>query len=184
MTCQGGNCVIGAVPPSLAIALARAGDVATARRLMASADVDAPPALAGYDRRFNLERARGVVALADGRTDEAVRRLQSAAQGVCDVCALPDLGRAYEKAGQPDSALAVYQRYADSSSFNRDQVDGLALAPTLRRLGELFENKGDARKAVEYYEQFVALYKNADPALQPLVADVRQRIARLARKVG
>jgi ABC-type Fe3+-hydroxamate transport system substrate-binding protein len=78
----------------------------------------------------------------------------------------------------------VYQRYADSSSFFRPGVDGLALAPTLRRLGELFENKGDAKKAVEYYEQFVALYKNADPALQPLVTDVRQRIAKLSRKVG
>jgi tetratricopeptide (TPR) repeat protein len=54
------------------------------------------------------------------------------------------------------------------------------LAGTYKRLGELYEQQGNARKALEYYDKFVALWKNADPDLQPRVADVRRRIARLS----
>ena len=34
-------------------------------------------------------------------------------------------------------------------------------------------------RAVEYYNQFVELWRNADPEFQPQVADTRERIARL-----
>lgn len=47
------------------------------------------------------------------------------------------------------------------------------------RLGELYEEAGDRDKAVEFYSQFVELWTDADAELQPLVEDVRGRIARL-----
>jgi DNA-binding SARP family transcriptional activator len=53
------------------------------------------------------------------------------------------------------------------------------LAPSLRRLGELYEAKGDRAKAVAYYSQFVDLWKDADPALQPAVREAKARVARL-----
>ena len=34
-------------------------------------------------------------------------------------------------------------------------------------------------KARDYYGRFIDLWKNADPELQPLVRDVRQRLVRL-----
>jgi hypothetical protein len=37
----------------------------------------------------------------------------------------------------------------------------------------------DSQKAVEYYDKFVELWKDADPELQPVVRDMRARIARL-----
>ncbi len=37
----------------------------------------------------------------------------------------------------------------------------------------------DSQKAVEYYDRFVELWKDADEELQPVVRDVRARIARL-----
>jgi hypothetical protein len=37
-------------------------------------------------------------------------------------------------------------------------------------------------KAVEYYNEFVELWKDADPDLQPVVSEVRERIARLVRE--
>jgi eukaryotic-like serine/threonine-protein kinase len=55
----------------------------------------------------------------------------------------------------------------------------LTLGPTYKRLGELYEERGDAVKALDYYGRLVDLWKNADPELQPAVRDVRQRLARL-----
>jgi hypothetical protein len=54
-----------------------------------------------------------------------------------------------------------------------------ALAPSLRRLGELYEAKGDRANAVAYYSRFVDLWKDADPALQPAVREAKARLARL-----
>ncbi len=48
-----------------------------------------------------------------------------------------------------------------------------------RRLGELNEQRGNRDKAVSYYNEFVELWKDADPELLPQVQDVRQRIAKL-----
>ena len=52
-------------------------------------------------------------------------------------------------------------------------------ASTLRRIGELYEERNDTEAAVDYYNEFVDLWQNADAELQPQVADVRGRIARL-----
>ena len=49
----------------------------------------------------------------------------------------------------------------------------------LRRLGALYEEMGERDKAVEYYSRFVELWKDADPELQPVVADVGARIVQL-----
>jgi len=47
------------------------------------------------------------------------------------------------------------------------------------RLGQLYESLGNTEKAAEQYRAFIELWKNADPELQPRVADARQRLARL-----
>ena len=51
--------------------------------------------------------------------------------------------------------------------------------PTHKLLGELYEARGDREKAVEQSNEFVELWKDASPELQPQVRDVRQRLARL-----
>ena len=53
----------------------------------------------------------------------------------------------------------------------------LPLAP--RRLGELYEAKGDITNAIKNYEDFVKLWKDADADLQPQVTEIKNRIARL-----
>jgi hypothetical protein len=52
------------------------------------------------------------------------------------------------------------------------------LAPIQKRLGELYEAKGDTARAVPHYVAFLNLWKNADPELQPAVAEVRRRLGR------
>lgn len=60
-------------------------------------------------------------------------------------------------------------------------VDRIYLGPTLFRLGELYEQANDAPHAAEYYGRFVDLWANADPDLEPRVAEARARIAQLDR---
>jgi hypothetical protein len=58
-------------------------------------------------------------------------------------------------------------------------LDPSFLAGTHKRLGELYEAKGDEQRARDHYAKFVALWNNADPELQPKVSQVKQRLARL-----
>jgi hypothetical protein len=58
-------------------------------------------------------------------------------------------------------------------------MDMLYLAGVQKRLGELYEAKGNREKAAAHYLAFVDLWKNADPELQPAVTAVKQRLAHL-----
>lgn len=48
----------------------------------------------------------------------------------------------------------------------------------------MYEGKGNVEKALEHYQAFVTLWKDADPELQPRVRDVQGRIARIQRGRG
>jgi eukaryotic-like serine/threonine-protein kinase len=148
--------------------------------------------LAGFDRRHQessylsdddtRHKMLGDIALAQRRFDDAIREYRAADVGECAVCALPDLARAYDLAGNADSALAVFSRYTDSPSDpTRIFGDAFTLAGAHKRLGELYEAKGNREKALSHYAGFVELWKNADPELQPLVKQVRDRMAKLQR---
>jgi len=72
-----------------------------------------------------------------------------------------------------------FERYLTEPAWGRLYADAEDKPTVLRRLGELYEERGDPEGAVEYYADLVELWENADPELQPLVEDVRERIARL-----
>jgi tetratricopeptide (TPR) repeat protein len=140
--------------------------------------------------RFDDERIRhhmlGDIAMAERRYEDAQREYRDADRGPCTVCILPRLASAYDLAGERDSAVAIFTRYLetpDAFRFPVQQLSGAGdaefLAISNRRLGELWEQKGDRQKALVYYLRFVDLWKNADPELQPKVAEVRRRIARI-----
>ncbi len=163
----------------LALFYAQAGEPERARRLLAEYERAVPD---GW-RRGDAFRfaAAGALALADGRIPEAIRGYRAwYNEGGCAACGLFQLGQAYDRAHQPDSALAVYERAASTPGLFRLYDVFLSLAPTYRRLGELYEERGDAARAKTYYGRFVDLWKDADPELQPMVRDVRARLARLS----
>jgi hypothetical protein len=62
----------------------------------------------------------------------------------------------------------------------RQLQDPFWLAPAMKRTGELYEARGDVANAVKHYKDFVETWKGADAELQPKVAEVRRRIARLS----
>jgi tetratricopeptide (TPR) repeat protein len=78
--------------------------------------------------------------------------------------------------------LAVYRRYVDSPGLDRLSDDPINLAPSYERLGELYEARGNRADALTYYNKLADLWKNADPELQPVVKEVKARIARLTQE--
>jgi tetratricopeptide (TPR) repeat protein len=146
-------------------------------------------ALPRSTREFLRQPAEGEIALAEKRYDDAVRLFEQSFYRDCVVCGLPSLARAYDMMGKTDSAIAVYERYLSTPSAGRGFVDFWAVDPlyrarTLKRLGELYEARGAKAKADSAYTRFVQLWEDADPALQPEVAEARRRLAALRTARG
>jgi hypothetical protein len=58
-------------------------------------------------------------ALAEDRPRDAISELRRSDRGGCRVCVLPYLGRAYDLAGEPDSAIAIYERCCETPDLYR-----------------------------------------------------------------
>jgi tetratricopeptide (TPR) repeat protein/tRNA A-37 threonylcarbamoyl transferase component Bud32 len=133
-------------------------------------------------------RLGGFIALAEGKPDSAIalfRRGDADADGLpsrnCTACTPLLIGLAFDRADRSDSARVYLTEYAEMAGTGRIFIDRYYLAPALFRLGELNESAGDAKSATEYYGRFVDLWQNADPELQPRVAEARRRIDQLNR---
>jgi tetratricopeptide (TPR) repeat protein len=160
-------------------AYAELGDAASARRMLAAGDRALPPAERTVDTRHAAE---GRLAMAEHRYRDAItafRAMEAHPKAWCRNCAAFLQAQAFDALGEPDSALAQYERGIRSPEARRARSDAVGLAPALRRAGELSEQKGDAAKAREYYNQFLDLWQAADTDLQPVVREVRGRLAGL-----
>ena len=125
----------------------------------------------------NRRWTAGTIAMAERRPWEGEIEIHGAAESLpCPICALPDLARAYEVAGKPDSAIATYERYVRTPWQRRYDTDALELGFALKRLGELYQSQNDRTKAAAQYTALLQLWKRADPELEPLLADVRRRL--------
>jgi hypothetical protein len=99
---------------------------------------------------------------------------------MCRICVLPGIAQVYEREGNTDSVLAVLARYVTTTDDDRWQVDPLELPGILVRLGQLYEARGDTARALRYDGRLLDLWRDAVPELQPIVAQVRDRVRRLA----
>ena len=164
-------------------ALTALGRVNAALALRAEFEREIPAALRP-GLVVELGTARGVIALAAGDGKAALAAFREADVGVCAPCAWPNYARAYDAMGNADSAAYWYERYVASTSPRLANAHAFALARTYQRLGELYERRGDTKRALQRYGDLVELWKDADPELQPMVRDVRARIARLQARRG
>jgi tetratricopeptide (TPR) repeat protein len=129
--------------------------------------------------------ASGEIALAEGRTGDAITDFTyQASHGACRFCGLGGLARAYDRSGQTDSTIAAYERYVGTTELLRLPDDVTELAGAYRRLGELYEKRGEWEKAKRYYTRFVELWKDCDPELRPQLAEMQRRLARLSANSG
>jgi tetratricopeptide (TPR) repeat protein len=138
-------------------------------------------ALRSVESQVSLRQARAAVAQAENRPLDAVaeRRAVRELLPACTLCELADIGRAYDQAGEPDSAIVYYERYLDTPVLFRSGQDNLNIWFLFVRLGELYEERGDKDRAIEYYNRLLELWENSEPRLQPRVTQVRERVARL-----
>ncbi|MDX2192561.1 MAG: serine/threonine-protein kinase [Gemmatimonadales bacterium] len=172
---------------ALAGAYAVAGEGARAQELLDERDRIAAT-LPGPARRAYGDSTAPMVLLARGwrwfgagRAAEAVPLFRGAAtrrKGGLEAKAA--LGFALAAAGEADSAIAELEGFLASPDADaRVGVDPTFRAPVLEALGALYERRGDRAKALDRYQQFVDLWRGADPDLQPRVQAARGALARL-----
>jgi tetratricopeptide (TPR) repeat protein len=134
-----------------------------------------------------FHRTMGEVDLAEHHPLDAVtefRRGDRRPDGPTDTC-VPcldaRLARSFDLASMPDSAIAMYEVYLARPAALKGAfiMDPMFLAGTHKRLGELYEAKGERAKAEGHYLQFVDQWKNADAVLQPKVVEVKRRLTHL-----
>jgi len=170
---------------------ALAGRPDRARSVLTQYEADVKDSAAMRYQEPARHNALAEIALAERRYRDAIAEFRLGDRrpdGPADACAacLPAyLARAFDLAEMPDSAIAMYERYLATPPFLFGYIPALRqLDPAFRagahkRLGELYEAKGDRQKAISHYLAFVELWKDADPALAAKVAAVRQRLAHL-----
>ncbi len=169
---------------------ASVGNVSRARSMLARNDAEVRDSLTARASEPGRHGALGMIALAERRYDEALRELWRAdttydgPNGNCAICILDDIAEAWYRAGQPDSAIYYFERYLSEPFFGRLGLDAVKKALILKRLGELYESKGDVPNAARRYREFIAQWQRADPKLQETVADAKFRLRRLADVEG
>ncbi|HSM09666.1 MAG TPA: tetratricopeptide repeat protein [Gemmatimonadota bacterium] len=160
----------------VAQAYAAVGNPAAARRLVEEFERTTP---ANHQRGLRYQRhgVLGEIALAEGRYDQATAEFRQSASRPQEILPMVNLARAFDAAGQADSARVHYRRFLDSSHWLALFPAHLwHLASSLERLAELEEEAGDPEAAATLYAEFVSLWEDADPELQPRVDEAQRRL--------
>ncbi len=135
-------------------------------------------------RTFSDARANAYLAIANEQHDEAIAQLRVAIAER----ASPEheeaflMAMSHERAGRPDSAIVWLQRTLSAPSVGFG--DGLFLPAAKRRLGELYDAKGDLRRAIQYYEAFLDEWNQPEPEQEAVVRDVKARVAALRARLS
>jgi eukaryotic-like serine/threonine-protein kinase len=140
----------------------------------------------------DLQHTQFHLAMTQGRWREAadlIRKSDRRSDGpsyACATCLQTELIDLFATAEMPDSALAIYEEYRKSPIGSRPRrgPDRRIGARRMEALAKMFDAKGDTANAVQLYREFIELWKDADPELQPRIAAARQRLQRLTPTEG
>ena len=163
----------------------RLGD--TRRALEYAALLEALPVPAGRET-LPVDLAagvRGAAALADGQPEVALEALERVRQHFLYnvTLASPYYNMAFQRfqraealreLGRLEEAVGWYEHIADAMTYE------LPYRPAAHyRLGQMYEELGEPAAARTEYEALLTLWEGADPALEPIVDEVRDRLAAL-----
>ena len=176
---------------TLAKVHALGGRVDAARSILAKFDAEMKDSTLRVVATPSYHSALAEIALAERKPLVAVTEfwksdsLPDGPARECGACLYVDIGRAYDLANMPDSAITYWERYLATMSAGRINSDISNLPPLLLRLGELYEAKGNLDKAASNFSAFITLWQHADPELQPKVQSAKKRLAAIqSRKAG
>jgi len=129
--------------------------------------------------RYRIAAAGAYLALVRADTADAVARLQALpiATGSVYLERLT-LARLLQAQGRDREALAVLERGFPSP------YPTLSRAPWALDEARLAERLGEREKAEHWYSYVAALWRNADPELQPSVTEAKEALARLTAESG
>ena len=157
-----------------ALALARAGDTAGAEKLAAELDKTYP--LDTLVQRYWLPTIRAAIALERKDPNRAVELLkdastielgQSTAALTIFLCPVYVRGEAYLMLHDGNAAAAEFQKFID----HRGVVVNFPWARLARvGLARAYAMQGDTAKAKAAYQDFLTLWKDADPDIPVLIA--------------
>jgi tetratricopeptide (TPR) repeat protein len=168
--------------------LARTGAAEKARAMVARYQSEMTDTSIRRVQTADYHTVLGEIALAAGKPRDALVEFRRGDIGYdggpaneCAPCAAFNVARAYDAAGVADSAARMFEQYLTTPFWQkmRPDLDPVRVPAIRERLGQLYEAMGKSDKAIENYRAFIELWKNADPELQPRVADARKRLARL-----
>jgi tetratricopeptide (TPR) repeat protein len=173
----------------LGLVNARLGEATAAERYAVSLEkAEYPRDTVGLRHDLALE-VRSLAALQGGHPDVALHFLEQARMTVAtsDQAWYPryysrPFGRflraeALRQLGRHDEALGWYGTLGEKYGTE------FAYRPVVfLRQAEIYERRGDRKRALEGYRRFLARWQDADTEYQPLVRDVELRVARLARE--
>jgi serine/threonine protein kinase/Tfp pilus assembly protein PilF len=157
------------VRTNAAFAIARAGDTAEAEKLAAELDKTYP--LDTLVQRYWLPTIRAAVALERQDPNKAIELLKAVnaieLSGTGSLNPVYVRGEAYLKLHDGKAAAAEFQKFID----HRGSVSNVLLG-ALARLGlaRAYAMQGDTAKAKSAYQDFLTLWKDADPDVPILIA--------------
>ncbi|MGA8870490.1 MAG: protein kinase [Candidatus Acidiferrales bacterium] len=160
-----------------AVVWALSGDLAQAQKLADDLDKRFPDDT--YIQLGALPAIRGEIAIRRGNPQEATENLRSIAShellAAGNMLSVYISGEAYLAAHQGTQAAAEFQMIVDHAGFVANEPIG-ALAHL--GLGRAYALEGDTAKARAAYDDFFALWKDADPGV-PILAQAKAEYAQL-----
>jgi tetratricopeptide (TPR) repeat protein len=134
--------------------------------------------------RHQRHRIVGEIARLEGRHDDAIAEFRQSASRPQELEPMILLARAFDSAGQQDSALVHYRQFLGSSHWLSIIPHAQYLAGALERAAELEYEAGNLREAAAYLAEFVNLWADADADLQPRVTAAQARLQEIIDEIG
>ncbi|HEV2084624.1 MAG TPA: tetratricopeptide repeat protein, partial [Gemmatimonadales bacterium] len=156
----------------------RLGDTTSALRDARALDRAADSSLHGRFAHTLAASIRAHVAAVGGRDREALADLDAAGWEAAAPAFVAEAydryfrGELLERARREDEALGWFQSIAERAAYEL-----VYLAPSHLRQAEIYQRRGQRDLAVQHYRRFIELWREADPELQPVVAEARRRLA-------
>jgi tetratricopeptide (TPR) repeat protein len=124
-----------------------------------------------------LNILKGEIQLLKGNPAEAIDLIETGISVRHDCFTVESKANYYYATGDPDKAITSYEEIINASnSLGWEAQDYWIRAHFI--LGKLYEEKGNRELAIKYYNDFINIWKDADPDI-PDLNDAKSRLAKL-----